>query len=249
MSSITRDTYAPGLSFSAAEIAAVASGIGAALEHLHARGLSHGDVYAHNILWRQAGAAGAAGKGGGRKRKHPHQPEGGDDNEGEVGGGQQATARLSDFGAAFYYGGLPSDTARARYAQARSVQARSAGAMRSRLASLQANLKQTLPHVPTLTFSPLPIPSCHPPLASFERMEQRAYGFLLEELLERHNGMEPARLLAPVRAAAAAATSARPEDRPGFTALLKMLGEKGRRLGRPRSNFGRVLPHDSPLKE
>ena len=76
-------------------------------------------------------------------------------------------------------------------------------------------------------------------------MEQRAYGFLLEELLERYDGTEPARVLAPVRAAAAAATSAQPEDRPGFTALLKMLGEKGRRLGRPRSTFGRVLPHDS----
>ena len=36
----------------------------------------------------------------------------------------------------------------------------------------------------------------------YERMEQRAYGLLLEELLARHDGTAP-HLLSPVRAAAA----------------------------------------------
>ena len=129
MSSITRDTYTPGSTFSAAEISAIASGIGAALEHLHARGLSHGDVYAHNILWRAgragvggAASAGAAGKSGGRKRKHPHQPDGGEEDDDEAAAGGHATAKLSDFGAAFYYGGLPAGAARARCAGGDALQ-------------------------------------------------------------------------------------------------------------------------------
>jgi len=29
----------------------IASGVGTAAAHLHGRGLSHGDLYAHNVLW------------------------------------------------------------------------------------------------------------------------------------------------------------------------------------------------------
>jgi hypothetical protein len=46
----TRDTYAPGASFSVAAILRIAIGISAAAAHLHAQGIMHGDLYAHNIL-------------------------------------------------------------------------------------------------------------------------------------------------------------------------------------------------------
>ena len=81
--------------------------------------------------------------------------------------------------------------------------------------------------------------------AVYERMEQRAFGLLLDELLERHDGSEPHHLLS-VRAVAAVATSEAAESRPGFSELLSVLSAKeGRRNGtrRPRSTFGRVLPH------
>ena len=57
MQSITRDTYAEGTSFTAAEVRAIAFNIASALEHLHSRGVAHGDLYAHNILWRRAEAS------------------------------------------------------------------------------------------------------------------------------------------------------------------------------------------------
>ena len=84
-----------------------------------------------------------------------------------------------------------------------------------------------------------------------ERMEQRAFGFLLEELLARHDGVEPPRMLSAVRAVATAATSATPADRPGFAALARMLTDRPAAAGRglrqrPRSRFGRVLPRDHP---
>lgn len=50
---VTRDTYPEGASFSAPFIAAAACGVAAAAAHLHSRGISHGDLYAHNILVRQ----------------------------------------------------------------------------------------------------------------------------------------------------------------------------------------------------
>jgi hypothetical protein len=46
----TRDTYAPGTSFSVAAILQIAIGISAAAAHLHEQGIMHGDLYAHNIL-------------------------------------------------------------------------------------------------------------------------------------------------------------------------------------------------------
>lgn len=172
MDTVTRDTYAQSSSFSGAEIREIAVGICHALEHLHARRLSHGDVYAHNILWRRGGGGTVAAAVAPRR---PHLPEDGGVAEAEAlvgddSGGSAAMAKLSDFGAAFYYGTLPSEQR-----------------------------------------------------VHFERMEQRAFGFLLEELLARHDGVEPPRMLSAVRAVATAATSATPADRPGFAALARML--------------------------
>ena len=50
LASCTRDIYAPALRFTPAHARAIARGTGAALAHLHAQGLMHGDFYAHNIL-------------------------------------------------------------------------------------------------------------------------------------------------------------------------------------------------------
>lgn len=50
LDSCTRDTYTAGTSFSVAAILRIAIGISAAAAHLHAQGIMHGDLYAHNIL-------------------------------------------------------------------------------------------------------------------------------------------------------------------------------------------------------
>lgn len=50
LDSCTRDTYAAGTSFSVAAILRIAIGISSAATHLHAQGIMHGDLYAHNIL-------------------------------------------------------------------------------------------------------------------------------------------------------------------------------------------------------
>jgi hypothetical protein len=46
----SRDVYPP-LRLSRGVALRIALGVGAAAAHLHGRGLSHGDLYAHNILW------------------------------------------------------------------------------------------------------------------------------------------------------------------------------------------------------
>ncbi len=46
----TRDTFEPGTTFTPESILEVARAIASAAAHLHARGLMHGDLYAHNIL-------------------------------------------------------------------------------------------------------------------------------------------------------------------------------------------------------
>ena len=46
----TRDTYPPSATFRLPVILRITQGIAAAAAHLHARGLLHGDLYAHNIL-------------------------------------------------------------------------------------------------------------------------------------------------------------------------------------------------------
>ncbi|GAA6119373.1 leucine-rich repeat-containing protein kinase family protein [Acidovorax sp. FG27] len=68
----TRDVYAPGLRLPAATALRIAADVASALAHLHGRGIVHGDLYAHNVLWR------------------PHAPPG------------EASALLGDFGAAAF---------------------------------------------------------------------------------------------------------------------------------------------------
>ena len=56
-STCTRDVYADDLRLTRAQAASIAASVGSALAHLHTRGVVHGDVYAHNILWNHAGDA------------------------------------------------------------------------------------------------------------------------------------------------------------------------------------------------
>ncbi len=51
LDSCTRDVYAPGLSMAAPILSRLALGMAQAVAHLHQRGVMHGDLYAHNILW------------------------------------------------------------------------------------------------------------------------------------------------------------------------------------------------------
>lgn len=55
LDSCTRDTYATGTSFPVATILQIAIGISSAAAHLHAQGIMHGDLYAHNILANESG--------------------------------------------------------------------------------------------------------------------------------------------------------------------------------------------------
>ncbi len=57
LASCTRDVYAPGTTFTLAAAVRLAHGIASAAAHLHAQGILHGDLYAHNILATPAGAA------------------------------------------------------------------------------------------------------------------------------------------------------------------------------------------------
>jgi len=50
LASCTRDVYPDGQRFSAEALLGIARGIASAAAHLHARGIMHGDLYAHNIL-------------------------------------------------------------------------------------------------------------------------------------------------------------------------------------------------------
>lgn len=52
--SCTRDVYADAQRFEPSAVLAIALGIARATAHLHARGILHGDLYAHNILWNGA---------------------------------------------------------------------------------------------------------------------------------------------------------------------------------------------------
>jgi hypothetical protein len=55
LDSCTRDTYDLGTSFTVATILRIAIGIASAAAHLHAQGIMHGDLYAHNILVNGSG--------------------------------------------------------------------------------------------------------------------------------------------------------------------------------------------------
>ena len=77
--SVTRDTYDASTKRSFHEIVTLARCISDAGAALHAKGVHHGDLYAHNVLWR--------GTEIGNKMEPPQVP----------------FAKLSDFGAAFFY--------------------------------------------------------------------------------------------------------------------------------------------------
>lgn len=50
LASCTRDCYAPERRFSAGEVLRIAKATASAINHLHQRGILHGDLYAHNLL-------------------------------------------------------------------------------------------------------------------------------------------------------------------------------------------------------
>lgn len=57
LSSCTRDSYTPGLHLERATAHALLTSIAGAARHLHARGVMHGDLYGHNVLYREDGHA------------------------------------------------------------------------------------------------------------------------------------------------------------------------------------------------
>ena len=55
LATCTRDIYADGQRFGLPLVLDLAKGLAAVGEHLHARGILHGDFYAHNVLYRPEG--------------------------------------------------------------------------------------------------------------------------------------------------------------------------------------------------
>jgi hypothetical protein len=55
LATCTRDVYADDQRFSLPLLLDLASGLASVGAHLHARGIAHGDIYAHNILYRPEG--------------------------------------------------------------------------------------------------------------------------------------------------------------------------------------------------
>lgn len=55
LDSCTRDIYADGMQFDLPAVLRMARGIASAARHLHERGILHGDLYAHNVLWSGEG--------------------------------------------------------------------------------------------------------------------------------------------------------------------------------------------------
>ncbi|MBD1553793.1 leucine-rich repeat-containing protein kinase family protein [Pseudomonas typographi] len=55
LASCSRDVYPPGLALGPAEALRIAKQVASLGAHLHARGIMHGDLYAHNLLWRPGG--------------------------------------------------------------------------------------------------------------------------------------------------------------------------------------------------
>lgn len=55
LASCTRDIYQPTTRFSADVALHMARGIASVAAHLHKQGITHGDLYGHNILWNEAG--------------------------------------------------------------------------------------------------------------------------------------------------------------------------------------------------
>lgn len=55
LASCTRDIYDPASRFSVAVALRMARGIASVTAHLHRHGITHGDLYGHNILWNAGG--------------------------------------------------------------------------------------------------------------------------------------------------------------------------------------------------
>jgi serine/threonine protein kinase len=55
LATCTRDIYGDGQRFSLSLVLDLTIGLASVGEHLHARGISHGDFYAHNVLYRPEG--------------------------------------------------------------------------------------------------------------------------------------------------------------------------------------------------
>ena len=55
LASCSRDVYAEDTRFSAAVALRIARGIASVAGHLHRQGITHGDLYGHNILWNEHG--------------------------------------------------------------------------------------------------------------------------------------------------------------------------------------------------
>ncbi len=55
LASCTRDIYEPTARFSANVALRMAQGIASVAAHLHRHGITHGDLYGHNILWNEVG--------------------------------------------------------------------------------------------------------------------------------------------------------------------------------------------------
>lgn len=55
LASCTRDIYQPTTRFRADVALHMARGIASVAAHLHKQGITHGDLYGHNILWNEAG--------------------------------------------------------------------------------------------------------------------------------------------------------------------------------------------------
>ena len=55
LASCTRDIYEPDTRFSLDVVLRMARGIASAAAHLHLQGITHGDLYGHNILWNATG--------------------------------------------------------------------------------------------------------------------------------------------------------------------------------------------------
>ena len=64
LDSCTRDVYPEGLSLSLATTLALARRVADTCRHLHARGINHGDLYGHNLLWDTVGTALVSDLGG-----------------------------------------------------------------------------------------------------------------------------------------------------------------------------------------
>lgn len=55
LASCTRDVYEPTIRFSLDVALRMARGVASVAAHLHRHGITHGDLYGHNILWNAAG--------------------------------------------------------------------------------------------------------------------------------------------------------------------------------------------------